>query len=33
MNVTNEKYFGKKPRNNQVFFFDDKESETEYYCV
>ena len=33
MNVTNEKYFGKKSRNNQVFFFDDKESETEYYCV
>ena len=33
MNVTNEKYFGKKPRNNQVFFFDDKECETEYYCV
>ena len=33
MNITNKKYFGKKFRNNQVFFFDSKESTTEYYCV
>ena len=33
MNIINKKYFGKKPRNNQVFFFDSKESTTEYYCI
>ena len=33
MNITNKKYFGKKFRINQVFFFDSKESTTEYYCV
>ena len=33
MNITNKKYFGKKFRNNQVFFFYSKESTNEYYCV
>lgn len=35
MNIDSDRYFGKKTRNNQVFFFEDNlpENETQYYCV
>ena len=35
MNIDSDRYFGKKTRNNQVFFFEDNlpENETQYYGV